>query len=173
MKRHAQSNNGAHSLLYLGLLIYAGVVYHRDRKARRTGGAYAPTTNPVNNNLSAQEYGQATYAGSYGNGPTYGQAPTYTYNEAYAPRAEELKPIPMPRQQQQHHQTTEYFSPSSVGATPVSPQSAGGYVMPPPHPSVSPAPTSPLPASHPSTGQGPYVLPPPMKGGAHEMPGRH
>ncbi|EKG10271.1 Cys/Met metabolism pyridoxal phosphate-dependent enzyme [Macrophomina phaseolina MS6] len=112
-------------LLYLGLLIYASIIFHRDRRTRRTGGAYAPTANPTNQ-FSAQAYGQAHYA-PYDGTPApitaYGQA---GYTEAYAPRAQELKNIPIPAQQQRYQQATEYFSPNSVGATsPHSPLSAG------------------------------------------------
>ncbi|EOD49358.1 putative cys met metabolism pyridoxal phosphate-dependent enzyme protein [Neofusicoccum parvum UCRNP2] len=151
-------------LLYLGLLIYASTVYHRARKSR-SRGAYTAAANPAATNpLSAQEYGQTGYTG-YGQAPAYNSSGNTYYQESYAPHAQELKPVPAPAQ----GHATEYFSPAQV-RSPLSPVSHE-YVMPPPHPSVSPS-QSPLPASHPSTGQLPYVLPPPVKGDAHEMPGR-
>ncbi|KAL0261702.1 hypothetical protein SLS55_003132 [Diplodia seriata] len=81
-------------LLYISLFIYAVTVFRRDRRLRASNsGHYAPAVNPTNNHLSAQEYGQTSYAGPYNQPPIY-NVPSYDTRGSFAPSAEEeLKPV--------------------------------------------------------------------------------
>ncbi|OJD31672.1 cys met metabolism pyridoxal phosphate-dependent enzyme protein [Diplodia corticola] len=84
-------------LLYISLFIYACTVFRRDRNLRASNsGHYAPAANPINNQLSAQEYGQTSYAGPYNQPPVHG-VPLYDSRGA----DEELKPV-------QHQQYAQY-----------------------------------------------------------------
>lgn len=85
-------------LLYLSLFIYSVTVFRRDRQLRASkSGHYAPAANPTNNNLSAQEYGQANYGQATYGQATYGQTSyggPYGDRSSFAPSAdEELKPV--------------------------------------------------------------------------------
>ncbi|KAK3938833.1 hypothetical protein QBC46DRAFT_291617 [Diplogelasinospora grovesii] len=82
-------------LSFIGLLIYAAVVYHQFRKGLLKGGNYVAVTVPVNNEQQIPMYGNTAYTGVY---PQY---PNAAYDQ---------------QQQQQQMGYGGYYDPQPVQA---------------------------------------------------------
>jgi len=162
-----------HSLSFVGLLIYASIIYHRTRKATRRG-EYQPAPNPAHpGNVELQP--NTPYAA-----PQYNALPQQqqtAYYGAQAPQPHSYYSVPAPQglgaqQPQPYYGASQ--SPAGQTALPYPMAATQELQSKPSQFSMISSPGSPPPPQqrqqHTQSPTQPYVLPAPYPHAAHEVP---